>query len=305
MKLRYFLYGFIGIIVLLIGPVIVEALVNIPVPSVADEKTWIGFYGSFIGGLFGAFAVIFITLYQINRNKELEIYKEDIKDLTYLKMKEQFVDSNQFSIFTDLFSPILEKYRRFTQNKDLTVNDLKNYFYDFHKQFMNGISIKDEYKLSYSLEDFGAEEFFDGKELLGIDTLSIEERLFKVEEKHYDWASHLTTEEMINGYFHALSSLQYINKEFSRKNDLIIDEMTSEVLDSNMFKILDKNISPEEIKSQIKKIYSKKMIGNIFTAFLLCFDIYEELNKLLKLIRAEIELKNRRINSYRSKNLSF
>jgi hypothetical protein len=305
MKLRYIIYGFIGLVVLLIGPVIVEILVNMPVPSVADEKTWIGFYGSFLGGLFGAFALIFITLYQINKNKELEIYKEDIKDLTYLKMIEQFVESNQFSIFTDLFSPILEKYRRHTKNKDLTVSDLKNYFNDLQKQFMNDISIKDEYKLSYSLEDFGTEEFFGGKELFGIETLSIEENLFKVEEKQYDWGSHLTTVEMINGYFNALSSLQYINKEFSRKNDLIIDEMTSEVLDSNMFKIIDNNISPEEIKSHIKKIYSQKMIGNRFIAFLLCFHKREELDELLKLIRAEIDQKNSRIKSFRSKNLSY
>lgn len=294
------MYGFITLfIALLIAPIIVECLVNIPVPSIANEQTWIGFYGGLLGSLFGAFALIFITLYQINKNKQLEIYNEDIKDIAYLKMIEQFVEASGYAIFSKLLSPILENYRRFKQNKNLTIQDLNTYFLDMMHQSQSCISIKDEYKCFNSLEDIGLGDFFENKNLFNIESLLIKEKFFIVEEKHYEWASHLNTEVLINDYFKALSSIEQIRKEFSRNNDGIIDKVSSIILDSYTFKILD-NKNSEYIKDQAKKTYIKMTIGDRFIMFFLCFDIHKDLSNLSALIRNEINQKSERIKSYKS-----
>lgn len=300
MKLRYIIAG---IVIILFMPVLVEGLVNIPIPSIAKADTWIGFFGSFLGALIGASAIIFITLHQINSNKELEIYKEDIKDLTFLILIEKLIHDTHQSLFTDIFSPILEQYRRHAQNESLTVKDLEKYFSDLSAEIFNNITIKDKFKLSFSYEDLGIEEKFDGKEFFGIEKLSIADNLFNVNEKHYEWATHLDNDELINGYFEALGFIESIKKEFSKNNEQEVNKIVVELIESDMYKIVNTSINPEQIKEVVRKQYWKSLIKERFTFFLFCFIRKRDLFNLLQLVRKEIAIKNKRIKSYRIKYL--
>lgn len=306
LKLRYVFAGvLILLIIILLVPLMVNWIVNtpilLPIFSVSKTDTWIGFYGSFIGALIGAFAVIFITLRQINSNKEIELYKEDKKDLTFLIMIEQFISSSQMSIFTNIYSPILEKYRQFAQSENLTVKDLEKYFTELSKDIFSNITIKDKYKLSFSFEDLGITNRFDNKELFDIEKLIIKDDIFNVTEKHYEWASHLNNEESIKSYFKALSFIESLKKEFSKNFDEELNNIVLKINESDTVKILDTALNPNEIKELVRKEYWKSIIGNRFTFFMFSFIQEEELGDLLKLVHKEIEIKNERIKSYRGR----
>lgn len=74
---------FIGVFLFtIICVIIVEGLVRMPFKTITDEKTWIGFYGSFFGGIIGGTGTLLAVYFTTKETRSIQRRSENILDMS-------------------------------------------------------------------------------------------------------------------------------------------------------------------------------------------------------------------------------
>lgn len=91
------------VVLALITPSLTDLIVRIPIKSVADQSSWIGFFGNYFGAIVGGFVAYFVARYQI----ENESIKEKAKN------NQKLIEERLNKLYKPVYTLITNFYRNY------------------------------------------------------------------------------------------------------------------------------------------------------------------------------------------------
>ena len=155
---------------------------NLEIVSQGKFDNWLGFWGSYLGGIFGSLAVIITTYLIIRHEKKLseKTFQERIKREEEVILKQDNLEKQRMLINFNL-----------TRNSNLLnkIHEYQDLFIDLHNNLMEAIIIKEgllnNANIDFSNDDvirIGKQVFVETKNLTNILILISQD--FKIDEKH-------------------------------------------------------------------------------------------------------------------------
>jgi len=93
---------------IVITPAMVYALIAVPFPPAfgMGKDAWLGYYGSFFGGLFGGIATMYAVFSTINHNKDSEEESKRLSIIPYINVKIGFEEKKKGATYYLEFSNV-------------------------------------------------------------------------------------------------------------------------------------------------------------------------------------------------------
>lgn len=146
-------YGTLFLLVIVATPVIVYLLVAIPFPPAfgMGRDAWLGYYGSFFGGLFGGIATMYAVFNTLKHNKEREEESNRLSIIPYINVKievEEYEEHEEEKFYNFVFENVgLGTAIELNINSELELFDtyLKKRSYNYKK--LRTLPLNEEIKI--------------------------------------------------------------------------------------------------------------------------------------------------------------
>ncbi|MFZ3171950.1 MAG: hypothetical protein WA118_08225 [Carboxydocellales bacterium] len=253
---------------------LVEQFVSFDFKTYGDEKTWISFYGSFLGALVGAAAVIYAT-----RNQIQYANKENIKkELPYLHLLAKALSSYKDYLAKRIITPVVENYNKENYNKEIPTIDGYNEVSEYFRKLQRELN-------EYDIDDYRSINLYGLDDFENIDSMLLDNGL-KIKLVYYEYAALLSDIKLINTIYECFEDIEELNHFLKAEPKLREVEETSKGEPDIVIKGL--TINHEIIKCA--RLISKIKVFN--KAVNLTDEIVNSLKELEDLIKDKREILN-------------